>query len=242
MTNDQRDLMVRYLLGGALPEEEQQDIEQRYFDDEDFFEEMELVEQELIDNYLNGRLTQEDQKSFEKHYLAVHWRRRRVELIRALDTALRDSRSGNATLVARLQERIRRVLAAAGRVAEECLSNAGIPSLVLNAVERSAEKPGSVVTLVSTTRIVRIVAEIGTALEYEAWTIAVESAGREIVWLQEDPFIRFDDQIATAEIYLPAEHLPVGDYFVVLRGRNADSSLETVATFQFAVEAASPGR
>src|SRR5262245_60156960 len=106
MTNDERDRLVRYLLGGALPEEEQQDLEQRYFDDEAFFEEMELAEQELIDNYLSGRLTQDEQESFEKHYLAVHWRRRRVELIRALDTALRDSQAGDATLAARLQERI----------------------------------------------------------------------------------------------------------------------------------------
>ena len=237
MTSDERDRLIRYLLGGALPEGEQQDIEQRYFGDDAFFEEMDLVEQELIDNYLSGRLTGEHQELFESQYLAVHWRRRRVELIRALDTALRDRGAVDKTLPAQLQERIRRVLAAAGRVAEECLSTAGIPSLVLRAVERSEQRPAAVLTLGRTTRIARIVAEIKTDLEYQSWTISVENAGREVVWVQEDVFIRFDHRLAKAEIYLPAENLHTGDYFVVLQGRNGDSPLEKVATFQFAVEA-----
>ena len=53
---DSEDLLVCYLLG-ALPEEEQVEIEERAFRDQQYLQNIQAVESELIDAYVRGELT-----------------------------------------------------------------------------------------------------------------------------------------------------------------------------------------
>ena len=77
------ELIVRFLLG-ELSEEERTRTEERYFADDDLFEELQAVEAELIDTFLRGGLSGGQLKQFEAHYRASPARRQRLEVGRAL--------------------------------------------------------------------------------------------------------------------------------------------------------------
>ncbi len=71
--NDQ--LVIRYLLGEASQQEQNQ-IEEQFFADDDFFEHLLAVEDELIDCYLRSELAPREREQFEKHFLASPEKRR----------------------------------------------------------------------------------------------------------------------------------------------------------------------
>lgn len=58
-------IRVRYLLGD-LSEQERVDIEESYFADDNSFQELEVIEDELVDAYVHGELAGADQQQFEK--------------------------------------------------------------------------------------------------------------------------------------------------------------------------------
>lgn len=83
--NDDR--LIRYLLGG-LRGKEIASLEQQYFLDDDQFEYLHAIEDELIDRYLRGDLSARDNRRFESHFLASPLRRERVQSAKALMQAV----------------------------------------------------------------------------------------------------------------------------------------------------------
>ncbi len=75
--------MKRYLLGEASLEE-RADLENRYLSDANLFEELTATENDLIDIYIRGGLSDGDRKAFEKQYLSSPRRRARVQFAGAL--------------------------------------------------------------------------------------------------------------------------------------------------------------
>jgi hypothetical protein len=75
---DSEKLMIRYLLGD-VPEDEQIRVEERFFTDDEYFEQLLALEDDLIDDYVNGELTDRERKQFEGYFLASPTRRQRVE-------------------------------------------------------------------------------------------------------------------------------------------------------------------
>jgi hypothetical protein len=73
----------RYLLGQS-GEEECAAIEREYFADATALDRVAAVEDDLIEDYLAGRLAADERDGFEKHYLASPQHRTRVETIRRL--------------------------------------------------------------------------------------------------------------------------------------------------------------
>jgi len=76
-------LMQRYFLGG-LPQEERARIEDQYLTDADVFEEMLATENDLIDAYVRGELSENERMKFEAAYLRSPQRREKVEFARTL--------------------------------------------------------------------------------------------------------------------------------------------------------------
>lgn len=76
-------LMRRYLLGD-LPQEERTRLEERYSADAEVFEEALATENDLIDSYVRGELTEVEKQKFEGEYFKSPQRRERVEFARAL--------------------------------------------------------------------------------------------------------------------------------------------------------------
>jgi hypothetical protein len=82
-------LMVHYLLN-ELSSREREQIEQRCFQDPDYFDALQSVEEELVDDYARGALTAAQRERFEREWLISPDRRERVETVQALIAALRE--------------------------------------------------------------------------------------------------------------------------------------------------------
>jgi hypothetical protein len=76
-------LMKRYLLGTASPEERTA-LESEYLSDADAFEELTAAENDLIDSYTRGKLSELDKQKFEERYLTSPERQARVDFSLAL--------------------------------------------------------------------------------------------------------------------------------------------------------------
>ncbi len=74
---------------GALGEDDAAQLEQRYFADPKFFEEVWSIEEELIAKYLRGRLSPADREKFEGRYLQIPALRKRLDEVRASLAATR---------------------------------------------------------------------------------------------------------------------------------------------------------
>jgi hypothetical protein len=80
---EKKELMMRYLLGETR-EQEQIEVEDRYFHDPDFYLEMLAAEDELIRDYAHQRLSRRARGQFEQHFLASPRRRQKFETTREL--------------------------------------------------------------------------------------------------------------------------------------------------------------
>ena len=90
------DLLVRYLLG-RLPEAEQQQIEQRAFDDDEFYQTLLEVEDDLRCAYAQGTLPLSEKQQFEKRFLIFDDERNRVALAREMIAELPGTRTAKAS-------------------------------------------------------------------------------------------------------------------------------------------------
>ncbi len=81
--DDDQELIYRYLLG-ELPEDEQSELEQRYFTDNALFERLLAVEDELINRYARNESSDEERKRMEAYFLKSQARRKRLMFTQAL--------------------------------------------------------------------------------------------------------------------------------------------------------------
>lgn len=73
-----------YLLGTITQEDDRRKIEERLMTDDDFFQELLIQESELIQDYVDGRLTEIELPSFEKNFLRSEERQHKLKVARAL--------------------------------------------------------------------------------------------------------------------------------------------------------------
>src|SRR5947209_2648413 len=72
-----------YLLGG-LPEEQCGEIETRLLTDAEFAKAVELIEEEIIEDYLDGSLSPSEKQAVEGHFLRPPERKRKLWFVRVL--------------------------------------------------------------------------------------------------------------------------------------------------------------
>src|SRR5437867_9492885 len=75
--------LMHYLLGG-LSEAERAELEDLYLVDQDFFDRLLAAEDDLIDDYSQGRLSKKESRLFEENFLTSPERRDRVRAAREL--------------------------------------------------------------------------------------------------------------------------------------------------------------
>lgn len=78
--------LKEFLLGAITLEEAREKVEQRLMLDEEYLEDMLAVEEELIQNYVDGKLSPAEKLAFEKNFLISAERRGRVKFARAFRT------------------------------------------------------------------------------------------------------------------------------------------------------------
>ncbi len=92
---DENKLINRYLLG-ELSDDELAQVEERYFADEDFFEDILEAENSLVDSYARGNLSAAEHGRFERQFLTTPQRRQKVKFAQSLKKAVADSQSAAA--------------------------------------------------------------------------------------------------------------------------------------------------
>lgn len=81
--NNDSKLITAYLLG-ELSEAEQDQLEARYFTDDALFERLLEIEDDLIDRYARGDISDRERLRLERHFLKSPARRKRVRFAKAI--------------------------------------------------------------------------------------------------------------------------------------------------------------
>lgn len=81
----EQQLLRQYLLGESLDEVQRQAIEERLLTDDDYAEQLELAEDELIEHYLGEELTETERASFEQNFISTDERRQKFVVTRSLN-------------------------------------------------------------------------------------------------------------------------------------------------------------
>ena len=90
MNPHESQLLRRYLLGQLLADEQAQ-VEQRLLADGDFFLDLSIGEEELIDDYIDRELSDLEIKAFESHFLITAERQKQLRFARRLATYLNET-------------------------------------------------------------------------------------------------------------------------------------------------------
>jgi hypothetical protein len=83
LETDDESAIRSYLLGESSPQEQKQ-IEESLLADDDAFERLLFVEEDLVEDYLSGELSAHERERFKDHFLAAPERQQDVRFARAL--------------------------------------------------------------------------------------------------------------------------------------------------------------
>ena len=77
---------IRHYLLGDLEENDRQNLEERFITDNEYRNEVLIVESELVEDFVNGALSRDDQAKFRSHYLSAPRQEKQLRTVRALTT------------------------------------------------------------------------------------------------------------------------------------------------------------
>src|SRR5690349_22269367 len=80
--NDEQ-YLKSYLLGGLAPEE-MRELEERLLREEEFANQVLLIEDELIEDYMLGELGDKERQQFKQYFLTTPRRRRKLMMVEGL--------------------------------------------------------------------------------------------------------------------------------------------------------------
>ena len=84
LPDEQEDTIFRKYLLAELSLEQQSEIEEQLFLDKEFFQQLQIAEEELIDDYVYGELTANERTRFESSFLSLPERRESLRIALAL--------------------------------------------------------------------------------------------------------------------------------------------------------------
>jgi hypothetical protein len=87
-----KDEIIKQYLLNTLSEADRGQFETQYFEDDDLYQRLQMIEEELITDYVYGRLTAFGRRLFDEHYCATPERRRRIEMARNWERGASDPR------------------------------------------------------------------------------------------------------------------------------------------------------
>lgn len=88
--------LIREFLFGELPEQERFEFEEKFIEDADLFEQIKIVEDELIENYIRGWMNPAEHSKFEQNFLTTEKRREHVWFSRLLIDKIQNSETAVA--------------------------------------------------------------------------------------------------------------------------------------------------
>jgi len=245
----------QYLLGLIAPEEGSQ-LEERLLTDNVLYEELLIVEDELIDQHLAGRLAAAEQKSFESHFLNAPERQRKLRFARSLQKYVSHAGQKTSELPAKkpvfsLWPFSKPVLAYSAAAAALLLV-IGISWILLHQGGSTVPQHGRLLAVVLTpggTRdggeVKRFVLppDVGSvqfALQlpgesYKSYSARLETAEGQIIETRENLVPEVVDGKKVISIQLPAQALYRADFQIKLVGVTAEGQKEPIGNYPFRI-------
>ena len=254
-TNNER--IKGYLLG-QIAEEDESQFEARLLTDREFYEELSIVEDELIDQYLAGALSVSDRQSFESHFVSSSERQKKVRFARALrkrvsvaaepaETARVVSTPRSPSIFAFLRSPLVSYATAAAilivvggsfllvsRYWQSPAVNGRV--LAIELIPTPATRDGSEVkqfTLTQDIESVRLQLDL-LANEYQSYEVVLRDSSLRTVMTSTNLKPQVINGVTAVLVDVKADLLSPGNYRIHLSGTTADHS-ETVATFSFTI-------
>jgi len=106
MEHENKDILVRYLLGD-LPEEDLERLAQEYFIHDETWEALDAIESDLVDAYVCGELPRALQQKFTTNFMNSPRRRERVEFAKTLMNSTAREQAGAGRIEGREGEKWR---------------------------------------------------------------------------------------------------------------------------------------
>lgn len=249
-------LIRKYLLG-QVSEAERLTLEERLVSDDDTYEELLIVEDELTDEYLAEQLSKTERKDFEEHFLLPQARQEKLRFARVVRGHLATHpQSASST------EQVRKsYLSALFRFRNPVLSYslaiaavvliAGISWLVWRSLTDS-RGPQSTYTLTLTpglTRdgsadnrvsipkvdIVRVQLVLADDSSYQSYTATLESIDGRTLATERTSSRESINGRPVVTVELPSKLLPPADYRIKLSGLGADGKTVDLGSYYFKV-------
>ena len=245
----------QYLLGLIAPGEGSQ-LEERLLTDAVLYEELLIVEDELIDQHLAGRLSAAEQKSFESHFLNAPERQRKLRFARSLQKYVTHASQKTPELQAKkpvfsLWPFSKPVLAYSAAAAAVLLV-IGISWTLLHRAGSTATHPGSLLTVVLTPGGTRdggevkrfaLSPDVGSVQfllqlpgeSYTFYSVRLETAEGQVIETREKLVPEVVDGKKVISIKLPAQALYRADFQIKLVGVTAQGQEEPIGNYPFRV-------
>jgi len=264
MMTKKQDILERYLLGD-ISEEERSEIEQAYFADDAFFEQLIDVRNDLVDAYARGMLSAEDRKRFEERLLTTESGSDRVGFARALQQkiAARSARKTGDSRFFAIAASLLIVVIAAGwmmltlkgrpqppiaksqpKVTPQQQTTSSVPVPVPNPLIATVLlTPGGTreseaappLVLRPAPQFVRVELVLEDD-RYDSYAAELQDVEGRALWRGEPLQAVKGPSGKTVAVSVPAKLLPPGDYIVVLQGIRAGKSSE-INNYTFTVVA-----
>jgi len=243
----------KYLLG-QLAGADLEEIERRVLTDDDFHEEVQIMEDELVDEYVNAELSPDERRLFEKNFLADPESRKKLRLGRALDRHL------SAQSLERRQKALFPFLPFRNPIVSYSLVAAvlvivGVVSWVAFRTWRNStpREPGKILAIELTPGLTRDEGEIkrfaispGTDLvelelriasvdQYQSYRAVLQTAEGSEKFRIDDLRATTKDSRVVVPFMLAAGLLSRGDYYVKLSGLNPRGEYEDVDRYPFRI-------
>lgn len=222
--------LIHYLLGqGSDPERAA--IEQRYFADPAYLEALEITEEDLIENYWRGRLSNQEREWFEKFYLNSPARRRKAEISTAFLSVMDKPSEKRVFWAAAFQ---RRWLFAALAIPILVLlpgwwlyirwSAPHIVSALLVSQTRSATGRANSIIVPQSAAIIRLRCDVLIEGASGSSRAILEDADERSLLAGEVKVLREFSGHALIQVELPAHHITPGDYILRIEPTAPDPS------------------
>lgn len=91
-----KDRTIKQYLLNTLSEADRIRFETQYFEDDDLYRRLRVIEEELITDYVYDRLTASERRLFDEHYSVTPERRERIAMARNWKKAISDPRRKQA--------------------------------------------------------------------------------------------------------------------------------------------------
>jgi hypothetical protein len=91
------DKTIKQYLLNSLSEADRVQFERRYFEDDDLYRRLRVIEEELITDYVYDRLAASERRLFDEHYSLTPERRERIEIARNWKRVISDPRQQQAS-------------------------------------------------------------------------------------------------------------------------------------------------